>query len=228
MVAMNQYLNGYIPVRYQVDDAQNLIVKAALEGDFEWLLLVEHDNVLPPDALMRFNHWVRQADTPVVSGLYYTRSHPSEPLVFRGRGTSVYTDWQMGDTVWCDGVPTGTVLIHVGLLRAMWDESPEYMVADKKTRRVFDTPRHLWASPDSATFNVRSGTSDLAWCDRVMQDGFFAKSGWHEYQDKDNPFVVDTNILVGHIEQDGRMFPPFLEELQHELRQKQNSDNNNQ
>jgi hypothetical protein len=61
-----------------------------------------------------------------------------------------------------------------------------------------------------------------------MQDGFFAKSGWHEYQDKDNPFVVDTNILVGHIEQDGRMFPPFLEELQHELRQKQNSDNNNQ
>jgi hypothetical protein len=226
MVSMNQYMNGYITVRYQVDDAQNLIVRQALLGDFEWLLLVEHDNVLPPHALMEFNEWMRRADTPVVSGLYYTRSQPSEPLVFRGRGNSTYRDWQIGDHVWCDGVPTGCVLINVRLLRAMWDESAEYLVGNELTRRVFETPRHTWASPDTEEYITRSGTSDLAWCDRIMQEGFFKKSGWDDYEGKDNPFIVDTNILVGHIEQDGRMFPPFLGELQNELRQKQDTKTN--
>jgi hypothetical protein len=226
MVSMTQYLNGYIPVRYQIDDAQNLIVRQALQNDFEWLLLVEHDNVLPADALVRLNAWIKRADTPVVSGLYYTRSQPSEPLIYRGRGTSAYTDFEMGDHVCCDGVPTGTLLIHVGLLRAMWDESAEYMAGEQMTRRVFETPRHMWASPDSEAFNTLSGTSDLAWCDRVMRDGFFGKSGWDDYEGKEYPFVVDTNILVGHIEQDGRIFPPYLGQLQHELRQRQDAETN--
>jgi hypothetical protein len=224
MVNMNQYLNGYIPLRYQIDDAQNLIVRQAIESDFEWLLLVEHDNVLPPDALIRFNQWIRQADTPVVSGLYYTRNQPSEPLIYRGRGTSAYSDFEMGDHVWCDGVPTGTLLVHMGLLRAMWEESPEYLVGQRMTRRVFDTPRHVWARPDSPAFNTLSGTSDLEWCTRVMRDGFFGKAGWDDYEGKQYPFVVDTNILVGHIENDGRMFPPHLGELQNELRQKQEAE----
>ena len=49
-VQMNQFMHGYIPIRYQVADAQNLIVRAAVEGDFEWLLLLEHDTMPPPDA----------------------------------------------------------------------------------------------------------------------------------------------------------------------------------
>lgn len=35
-VQMNQFLNPFAPIGYQVADAQNLIVKAAVEQDFEW------------------------------------------------------------------------------------------------------------------------------------------------------------------------------------------------
>jgi hypothetical protein len=87
-VTMTQYLNTFIPLRYQVADAQNLIVKQAVERDFEWLLLYEHDVLPPPDALMRLNRYMTQEKTPVVSGLYYTRSMPADPLVFRGRGAT--------------------------------------------------------------------------------------------------------------------------------------------
>ena len=207
MVQMNQFLNAYMPLRYQVDDAQNLIVKAAIEKDFEWLLLIEHDVILPADALLRLNYYMQEEKTPVVSGLYYTRSHPSEPLVYRGRGTSFYSDWEMGDKVWCDGVPTGILLIHCGLLRVMWDESPEYMVGNDLTRRVFNTPRNIWFDPDSNQFNTYTGTSDLAWCDRVMKDGIFEKAGWTEYVDKKYPFLVDTKIFCKHINPDGQQFP---------------------
>lgn len=206
-VQMLQFMNGYYPLRYQVADAQNMIVKELVEKDFEWLLLIEHDTCPPPDAFIRFNEYMRDAKVPVVSGLYYSRSRPSEPLIFRGRGTGVYTDWQMGERVWCDGVPTGCLLVHGGLLRAMWAESEEYQVNGQRTRRVFDTPRAVWHDPQSDQFNTVSGTSDLDWCTRVVKGDYFQKSGWDMYADKRWPFLVDTAIFARHINQSGEVFP---------------------
>lgn len=209
-VTMLQFINSYIPLRYQVADAQNLIVKAVIEGDFQWLILLEHDVLLPPDAFIRLNEYIQRADTPVVSGLYYSRSRPAEPLVFRGRGTSVFTDWKMGDLVWCDGVPTGILLIHAGILREMWADSEEYVIANNQVvRRVFETPRNLWLNPESEQFNLNSitGTSDLLWCSRVMEEGYLKKAGWDSYQDMEFPFLVDTNIFCRHIDMDGTQYP---------------------
>lgn len=206
-VQLNQWLDSYIPLRYQVADAQNLIVREVVERDFEWLLLIEHDTILPPDAFIRFNQYIQDEQVPVVSGLYYTRSRPSEPLVYRGRGTGVYKDWQPGDLVWCDGVPTGCLLIHAGILREMWKESPEYTVRNQVTRRVFDTPRHLWFDPQSNQYNTITGTSDLDWCSRVVQGGYFEKAGWSKYQEMEYPFLVDTSIKCDHINPNGERFP---------------------
>lgn len=208
MVTMMSYLDSYMPLRYQVDDAQNLIVKAAIEGNFEWLLLIEHDNVIPEDAFMRLDRYITEATVPVVSGLYFTRGQPSTPLVFRGRGTGAFMDWQMGDLVWCDGVPTGCLLIHMSILRAMWKDAPEYMVRDQKTRKVFRTPRDLWENPENGFFSLTSGTSDLDWCTQVMEGGYFERAGWPEYQTREFPFLVDTNLFCRHIDHDGVQYPP--------------------
>lgn len=207
MVTMLQYVNGFYPLRYQVDDAQNLIAKAVIDHDFEWVLLLEHDVLLPPDGFIRLNKYIRDAKHPVVSGLYYTRSRPSEPLIYRGRGTSFYEDWEMGDLVWADGVPTGCLLIHGGLLRAMWQEAEEYMCGQIVTRRVFQTPRDMWYDPESEQYISVTGTSDLWWCTRVMEGDFLRKSGWTEYADKEWPFLVDTNLFCRHINMDGEQFP---------------------
>jgi hypothetical protein len=206
-VQMLHYMNSYMPLRYQVADAQNVIVKELIDKDFEWLLLLEHDTVLPPDAFVRFNEYMREAKVPVVSGLYYSRSRPSEPLVFRGRGTGVYTDWKQGDRVWVDGVPTGCLLIHGGILRAMWAEAEEYTVGNVKLRRVFDTPRAAWYDPESGQYNTISGTSDLQWSTNVMNGHYFKKSGWDMYEDKKYPFLIDTNLRCSHINPNGEQFP---------------------
>lgn len=207
VVNMLQFLNGYIPLRYQVDDAQNMVAKEVVEKDFEWLFLIEHDNIIPPDCFIRMNDYMREKRYPVVSGLYYTRSRPSEPILYRGRGNGYYADWKMGDRVMVDGVPTGCVLIHGSILKAMWNESEEYFVNGIKTRRVFNTPRAVWFDPESQQFNTTSGTSDLDWCDRVMKGNFFAKAGWPQYQEMRWPFMVDTNIFVKHINPNGEQFP---------------------
>lgn len=202
-----EFVNSYMPLRYQVADAQNMIVKIVVEKEFEWCLLVEHDVILPPDAFLRFNQYMRDPIVPVVSGLYFTRARPSEPLIFRGRGNGAFVDFELGDKVWCDGVPTGCLLIHAGILREMWNESEEYQVKGTTTRRVFDTPRNLWIDPESGQFNTTTGTSDLDWCTKVMKGNYFAKAGWDEFAGKENPFLVDTNIFCRHIDMSGEQFP---------------------
>lgn len=202
-----QWLSTYAPISYLVPDAQNLIVKSAIEKNFEWLLLIEDDNILPPDAFLRINDYMREAKVPIVSGLYFTKSDPPEPLIYRSRGHSFYNDWKMGDKVWANGVPTGFLLIHGSILRQLWKESPEYQINGQITRRVFDQPQKVWTDPENGGTYTETGTSDLAFCDRVMKEKIFEKAGWPEYQKMEFPFLVDTNIFLKHITDDGRVFP---------------------
>lgn len=205
-VTMTQSLPTVAPLNYLVADAQNLIVRHALVNGFEWLLLLENDNVLLPDAFIRFNEYMREKEIPVVSGLYFTKSIPPEPLIYRGRGNSFYRDWRIGDKVWCDGVPTGCLLINCKLLKAVWDESPEYRVSGELTRRVFHEVAEIIETPEGNL--VRAGTSDLDFCDRVIKEGYFEKAGFPEFQKKQFPFLVDTNIFTWHIDNNnGRMYP---------------------
>ncbi len=199
--------NHIITNRFPVADAQNLIVGQLVREDFEWLFLHEHDVLLPPNGLIILNEYMRNADVPVVSGLYWTRSQPSEPIIYRGRGNSYYTDWEPGDKVWVDGVPTGCLLIHGSLLRAMWDESEEYIAYGHPTRRVFDSPAGMFLDPLSDNFATYHGTSDLEWCRRVMEEDWFTKAGWSDYAGKEFPFLLDTNLMCGHIDISGQQYP---------------------
>lgn len=208
-VEMWNYMDGYMPQRYQVADAQNMIVKTFIEKEFEWLLLYEHDVCPPANAFVKINEYITECKIPVVSGLYFTRSEPSEPLVFRGRGTGAFRDWEFGDKVWVDGTPTGFLLIHRAILEVMWNESPEYQVRPGViTRRIFDTPRSQWFDPQENMLSGTTGTSDLQWCTRVIKDSIFEKSGWTEYQKMEYPFLIDTSLFCGHIDNmSGIMYP---------------------
>lgn len=206
---MVQYMNGYIPLRYTVADAQNLAVKACLEGGFEWLLLIEDDTMPPSDAFLRFTEYMDKADIPVVSGLYFTRSVPPEPMVYRGRGNHYFRDWKLGDKVWVDGVPTGMLLIHSSLLKVMYDDSPEYGIPHNGThaRRVFSTPAQTWFNEETGAQETLIGTSDLDFCTRVIRDDYLTKAGFLEIAKKKHPFLIDTSIFAKHIEKDGTQFP---------------------
>lgn len=221
-VEMTAPIPTYMPMRYLVADAQNLIVKEALYprgrpdkgGAFQWLLLLEHDVVIPPDTFLILNDWLQEAKAPIVSGLYYTRTEPPVPLIFRGRGNGFYRDWTQGDIVYCDGVPTGILLIHTDILQLMWDESPEYIIPQTNTvvRRVFDTPRELWVSPEHQGYiNSTTGTSDLDWCDRVIEGDYIRRAGWHKFldelEDPAYPLICDTRIFCRHMNIDGSSYP---------------------
>lgn len=209
-VDLMEYIGTIAPLRYSVADAQNIIVKTAIEREVEWLLLIEHDNVLPAGAFVMFNDYMIKKTVPVVSGLYFTKTEPPEPMIYRERGRGYFNDWEMGDKVWCNGVPTGTLLIHMSIIRSMWNEAEEYQIDGHVLKKVFSQPAELIYNPEKAELMVSTGTSDLRWCQDVVKNKHFQKAGWPKIQRKKYPFLVDTNIFVQHIDQNGRMFPQAI------------------
>jgi hypothetical protein len=206
-VDLLQWINSYVPSQYLLPDAENLIAKVVVEGDYEWLLSIEEDNILPPDAFVRINQYMREAKVPIVSGLYFTKSEPPEPVLYKGRGNGSFQDFKMGDKIWVDGIPFGFTLIHGSIIKAMWNEAPEYSINGQVTRRVFDLPDKNYGSIDDGAYGSIRGTTDLAWCSQIMKGGFFEKAGWPEFQKKEFPFLVDTNIYIEHIDRQGRKYP---------------------
>lgn len=206
-VDMTQFVNGFVPLRYSIADAQNLIVQKAVQDGYEWLLLIEHDTCPPSDMLIRMNAYMRSEKYPIVSGLYFTRSDPAEPMIYRGRGNSYYTNWKLGDLVFADGVPTGMLLINMKLMKMFYDDCPEYLAGGISCHRVFETPVKTWFDEETGAQQALVGTSDLEWCRRIIEGNYLEKAGWTELAKKKYPLIVDTKIPCIQIDPDGTQFP---------------------
>ena len=183
------------------------MARKVVQDDYEWIIYIEDDNIIPPDTIVRFNRYINEGKVPVVSGLYFTKSDPPEPLLYRGRGNSYFRNWKMGDKVWVDGVPFGCRLEHAGLVKEAWKNSPEYTIGNEVVRRVFEQPNRINWNNEKGGYEAVKGTTDLAWCKRIMEEKLFGKAGFPQYDKKQYPFLVDTNIFVKHIDQNGRQYP---------------------
>src|SRR3990172_778608 len=207
------WMNQCTPLGYGVAEARNVIVDQCVRGNFDWLFFIDHDVILPPDCFIKINNYMLKADIPVVSGLYFAKSHPPEPLVYRGRGNGHFADWKIGQKVWVDGIPMGCTLIHSSILKLMYNDAPPCTVGgNRKVRQVFDSPAGIYSDPEKGSLHGYSGTEDLAWCNRVIGGKYLKKAGWPEIGKKKYPFLIDTSIFCKHITMDGQVYPIGISE----------------
>ncbi len=209
------------PIGFRVDDAQNIICKEVIDKKFEWMILLEDDVVPPPDLLVVIEQYMRKGDVPIVSGLYPLKSTIPMPFVFRGRGNGTFNDFKVGDKVWADGVPTGCLLVHASIIRAMAAEAETYDIranqAHHRLKRVFWTPRQAFSDPALGTYQKLVGTSDLFFCDQLREKDILRKAGWGKIARKQYPYLVDTALNCGHVERGtGTMYQ--IGRTGHELR----------
>lgn len=200
---------GYtVPMHYLVADGQNLATEQCLQGGYEWLLLWEDDVIPPPDLYVQLDEYIRRATIPIVSGLYFLKATRSEPVLYRGRGTRAFLDFGLGDKAWVDGVPSGMLLIHRSILELMSAESESYKtLGGRVTRKVWDTPARMMQD-SHGQWQKQQGTSDLAWCRRVIAEDVLRRAGWPRIAKRPFPFLCDTGILCRHIDlSTGRQYP---------------------
>ena len=196
-------------VGFSIDDAYNVIIKHAINQRVEWLLTIEDDVLVPHDLFLKIAQYMEEKKYPIVSGLYYSKGNPSEPLIFRGRGNGVFKDWEMGDKVFCDGIPFGCMLVHMSILKHLYEVSPEYTAPNgDKVKKVIETPRKKYIDPETKAYMTQVGTQDLYFCDRLIKDNIFEKTGWDLIANQKYPFLCDTSIYCGHIDrQTGVVYP---------------------
>lgn len=208
-----QWIDQYTPLEFLVADARNIIVHNLIQQNFEWLFQIDHDVVLQHDTFLKINDYILKKEVPFMSGLYFTKSVPSEPLIYRGRGNSYYTDWKLGDKVWVDGIPSGITLIHSSILKVLYEQADDYEVMPGlRVKEVYRTPGKTWYDPQERNWYAATGTEDLTLCSQIMDEGIFGKAGWKEYDDKEHPFLCDTGIFGRHIDNAGVQYPSMGEE----------------
>jgi len=199
----------YAPIGFSVEDAYNCMVKKAVELGVDWVLTIEDDVIVPPDLMVKLSHYMNDEKIPIISGLYYLKANPTLPLVFRGRGNGAYTDFKVGDKVWCDGVPMGCLLIHTSILKYFWEREKEYTLPNGEiTKKVFETPRKTFIDPQTLGVYIQAGTQDLDFCDRIIDQEVLKQTGWKNIARRKYPFLCDTSIFCRHIDRNtGRQYP---------------------
>jgi hypothetical protein len=216
-VDMPFFYASWSPIGYQVADARNVVATQAIKDNFEWLLFIDHDTMPPPNTLIALNNYMIKRDIPVVCGLYFTKSVPADPLIYRGLGNGSFRDWKWGDKVWVDGIPMGCTLIHVEILKSMINDCEKYKVRDLNGNeinliRFFITPAESKFNEETGAWENTTGTEDLNWCHRVIKGGYLKKAGWPKIGAKKYPFLIDTNLFCKHIDLDGVQYPSRGEE----------------
>jgi hypothetical protein len=210
-----QWIDQFSPMGFLVADARNVAVKHLLDGNFEWLLFIDHDVILPPNVFVMMNEYMRKRTIPIIGGLYFTKSVPSEPLMYRGRGNSFFTDWKLGDKVWVDAYGMGCTMIHRSIIEAVWKDSKEYVAGNAVIRQVFETPGKTSWDAEKNVWKTVGGTEDLVFFSRIKDRGYFAKAGWKKYQKMEWPLLCDTSIFCKHIDWNGTQYPANGEERQY-------------
>lgn len=204
VIPVNWSNSTQTPIGFWTDDGQNIIAREALDRNFEWLFLLEDDVVPPTDLLIKLVAYMAKADYPIISGLYPLKSNIPMPFIFRGRGNGVFSQFKTGDKVWADGVPTGCLLVHMSIIKAMAAEAEIYTLRANQQQvrlhKIFHTPRKVFSDAALGTYQKLVGTSDLFFCDQLKEKQILRKAGWKDVAKQKYPYLVDTGINCGHID----------------------------
>ncbi len=98
-----------------VDDARNALVAKALEINADYVFFISDDVHVPPNAFTQL--WSHRA--PIVTGVYWDKSYPTFPYLWRGLLKGPYLDWKVGEYVEVDLAGCDCLLVHTDVFRAI-------------------------------------------------------------------------------------------------------------
>lgn len=154
------------------------------EGLPRFLFFLDDDVIMPPDTLRRLVHRMDNLpeDVGAISGVYYSKSEPGEPLIFKERGRGSYYDWRIGDffKIWAAGC--GLVLIRTEALRRMIEQQSHPLFS-------IDYGLHM---NEKGVLEARSITEDLYFYTKMGKT--LAPNG------KPYSLWIDTTIQAKHFD----------------------------
>ena len=104
----------------RVDLAKQKLAEMALANNVQWLLFVDDDVLPPPDGLAKMiTLWKSDPKYKVISGMYWSKSRPSFPLIFKEGLEGSFWDWTTSDLIQCDSGGAGFLFIDAQYLKSL-------------------------------------------------------------------------------------------------------------
>jgi len=96
-----------------IAEARNEIVQFALDQDANYIYWLDDDVIAPGDSFLKL--WRHQKD--IINGVYWSKSNPPMPLLFRGHLEAPYLNWHVGDLIEIDAAGNGLTLVKTDVYR---------------------------------------------------------------------------------------------------------------
>lgn len=101
-----------------IAEARNEIVEYALNADADYIYWLDDDVIAPPESFLKL--WRHQKD--IINGVYWSKSNPPMPLLFRGHLEMPYLNWHVGDLIEIDAAGNGLTLVKTDVYRKIQKE----------------------------------------------------------------------------------------------------------
>ena len=117
--------------------ARQVMTMEAIRMDAEYIFYVDDDTLIPPLGLYTLHNWMEQnPHAGAISGVYTTREHPNEPLIYKEHGQGCAWDFEMGPDAKPEpifGAGAGCLLARVSAIKEWMDANPGVPIwADQK------------------------------------------------------------------------------------------------
>lgn len=146
-----------------IAEARNEIVQYALDQGASYIYWLDDDVIAPSDAFMKL--YRHQKD--IVNGVYWSKSNPPMPLLFRGHLNGPYWNWHVGDLIEIDAAGNGLTLVKTDVYRKISETvggpwySTEYSSFPGVTQSGFNNTEDLYFywKAKKAGFKIWADTS---------------------------------------------------------------------
>jgi SAM-dependent methyltransferase len=139
-----------------IAEARNEIVQFALDQGSNYIFWVDDDVIPPPDAFLKlYNH-----RKDIINGVYWSKSNPPMPLIFRNHLEGPYWDWHIGDLIEIDAAGNGLTLVKTDVYRT---------ISEKIGGPWYSTE---YSSFKGATASAANNTEDLYFYWKARKAGF--------------------------------------------------------
>lgn len=158
--------------------ARTKVIEQARANNAKWLLFLDTDVLAPPDVVTR----LMSHNKPLVTGIYYMKSQPSQPVIFQKMGNGPYWDFPVNELFEIEGSGLGCTLIDMDVFDKFEEEDLPFF-------------KENWTYTKKDGSKVRVKVGEDHW--------FFMKSKELGYQ----PYC-DSSILCDHMDTNtGAIFP---------------------
>ena len=99
-------------------EQREMLAEMAVKINAEYMMWIDDDTVSPATTIQELFYILAQnPKAGIAGGIYCTKSHPSEPIVFLELGGGPHWLWTMGDIFPCAGLGTGCMMVRTSILK---------------------------------------------------------------------------------------------------------------